>query len=310
MAGFDVVGVGIACLDFNMTVTKVPALDENVLGMDYRKQMGGPVSTALATLQRLGMSTRYLGALGDDDNGRFVIEQMEAEGIDMSLVRLREDESTGFSFVMVDSMTRKRSIVFCSGGTFTAPADCVDPETIESSSLIHVDIYTPAVVRACEIAREAGVPISIEANVAYPGIEDLLAGGNLFITGKEVACELANEQDPAKAGEKLMDKYNLNLAVVTVAAEGSIAVTEEETASVGGFEIEVVDTTGAGDVFHGAYLYGHLMGWRPVRTLSFANAVGAIMCTGQNGWADIPKVSQVDGFLRERGIIFETDSGE
>ncbi|UCD56223.1 MAG: carbohydrate kinase family protein, partial [Candidatus Hydrogenedentota bacterium] len=252
----DVVGVGIACLDLNGTVTSIPKIDENVMMLDYRKQMGGTVSTALATLQRLGMKTKYMGTLGDDENGRFIIGGMRAEGIDVSSVRLVEGENSPFSFVMVDSMTRKRSIAYYPGCSFTVRADCLEPEAIKSAGLLHVDISTPAVFAACGVAKAAGVPISVEANALYPGLEELLDTGNIFISSREIMSDLSNKQDTLEAGEKVMAEYKLDQVVVTCGAEGSVAVTPGQTRSASGFKVEVVDTTGAGDVFHGAYLYG------------------------------------------------------
>ena len=300
MEAFDVVGVGIACLDHNATVTKIPELDEHVMVLDYRKQMGGTVSTALTTIQRLGLTTKYMGMLGDDENGTFVLDSLRAEGVDVDSVRVAEGERSPFSFVLVDSMTGKRSIAYYPGCSFTAPADCIDTDAIKSARLLHVDIYTPAVAAACDAAREAGVTISVEANVVYPGLEDLLHGGDIFITSREVFHELVGENDPVAAGKKAREEYNLDHAVVTLGAEGSVAVGEHEIITAQGFEVEAVDTTGAGDVFHGAYLYGHVMGWRFIRTLRFANAAAALMCTGQSGWSDIPTLPQVEHFLREQ----------
>ena len=301
MAGVDVVGVGIACLDLNATVTSIPKIDENVMMLDFRKQMGGTVSTALATLQRLGAKTMYMGILGDDENGTYILENLRAEGIDVSTVRQVEGLSSPFSFVMVDSMTSKRSIAYYPGCSFTVPADCIEPKAIESAGLLHVDISTPAVFAACDVARQAGVPISVEANVPYPGLDELLSGGNIFISSQEIMHELVNEEEAVAAGRKVMTEYKLDLVVVTLGAEGSVAITSDETVSSPGFKVKAVDTTGAGDVFHGAYLYGHVKGWSLEKTLRFANAAAAIMCTGQSGWDDIPTLRQVEDFLDERG---------
>jgi len=297
MAHIDVVGVGIACMDINATVTSIPKIDENVMMLDYRKQLGGTVSTALAALQRLGMRTKYIGMLGDDEFGRPVLEGMRAEGIDVSSFRLVKGESSPFSFVMVDSMSGKRSIAYYPGCSFTVPASCIEPEAIRSARLLHVDISTPAVFAACEVARDAGVPISVEANALYPGLEELLAGGNIFISSREIMADLSNDKDPTSAGQKVMAEYKLDLVVVTCGADGSLAVTGGEVVSSPGFKVRVADTTGAGDVFHGAYLCGHLKKWSLGKTLRFANAAAAIMCTGQNGWADIPTLQQVEEFM-------------
>jgi sugar/nucleoside kinase (ribokinase family) len=202
---------------------------------------------------------------------------------------------------MVDSMTGRRSIAYFPGCSFTVPADCIEPETIKSARLLHVDISTPAVFAACAAAREAGVPISVEANAPYPGLEELLAGGNIFISSGDIMAQLSSEQDPVAAGKKIRAEYGLDVVVVTRGAEGSTAIGADEIVASPGFKVEVVDTTGAGDVFHGAYLYGYLMGWEFAKTLRFANAAAAMMCTGQNGWDDIPTLQRVEEFLRAHG---------
>ncbi len=296
---FDVVGVGISAVDINVTVTSIPRIDENVMVLEHRKQLGGTVSTALATLQRLGMRTKYMTMLGNDEYGRLIADGMQSFGIDTSSLVLVEEQSTSFSIVLVDSMTGRRSIAFYPGCAFTAPAECVDEESVRSSSLLHVDIYNPAVLAACKVAREANVPISIDANALFPGLEELLAMGNIFILGNEVAGQLASESDIHKTGKKLLKEYGLDLVVITSGEQGSAAFTALQTVDSPGFKVRVADTTGAGDVYHGAYLFGHLQQWPIERTLRFANAAAALMCTSQEGWSGIPTRRQVEEFLKQ-----------
>lgn len=295
---FDVVGVGISAVDINVTVTSIPRIDENVMVLEHRKQLGGTVSTALATLQRLGMRTKYMSMLGNDEYGKLITDGMQSFGIDASSVVLAEEQSTSFSIVLVDSMTGRRSIAFYPGCAFTAPAECLDEKAVRSASLLHVDIYNPAVLAACKVAVEANVPISIDANALFPGLEELLAMGNVFILGNEVAGQIANESDIHKTGKKLLKEYGLDLVVITAGEKGSTAFTASQTANSPGFKVRVADTTGAGDVYHGAYLFGHLKQWPLDRTLRFANAAAAIMCTSQEGWHGIPVLQQVDDFLK------------
>ncbi len=297
----DVVGVGLAVIDLKETVSNIPALDETALAYDYYKHQGGPVANTLAQLNRLGMKTQYMGVLGNDEFGRQIVENMKEEGIDISALRLSDGETSAFSIVLVDSSTKKRSIIFHPGCGLTVPADCVDAEAIKSAKLLHVDIYTPAVLAACEAAKEAGVPISVDADALFPGLEDILEMADIFIPAKEIATQLVGEDDPATAGRLIMDKYNIDLVVVTRGKDGSVTITPEETVSVDGFEIDAVDTTGAGGVYQGAYLYGYLQGWPHERTARFANAAAALMCSGMNGWGDIATLDQVERFLRERG---------
>jgi ribokinase len=230
-----------------------------------------------------------------------IAENMKAEGIDTSFLRLSDGETSAFSTVLVDASTKKRSIAFYPGCALSVPEDCINQEAIKSARLLHVDIYTPAVLAACETARSEGVPISVDADALFPGLEHLLEMASIFIPAREIAAQLIGEDDPAMAGKSILEKYDLDLVVVTRGKDGSVSTTPEETVSVGGFEIDALDTTGAGGVYQGAYLYGHLQEWPLARTARFANAAAALMCSGMNGWADIPTLDQVEQFLHKRG---------
>jgi len=295
----DVVGVGVAVIDLKATVSSIPKEEEAVLVYDYHKHHGGPVANALVELQRLGMKTKYMGVLGNDEYGRLIAEGMRAEGIDTTSLRLAEGESSAFSIVLVDAHTKKRAIAFNPGCALTVPADCIDSEAIKSAKLLHVDIYTPAVRAACQVAKREGIPISVDADALFPGLEELLGMANIFIPSSGIASQLVGEEDPVTAAERMLKQFKLDVAGITCGKDGSVVATPKETVSVQGFQIDAADTTGAGGVYKGAFLYGYLKGWPIRRAARFANAAAALMCSGMNGWADIPTLSQIESFLRE-----------
>ncbi|RJP23304.1 MAG: carbohydrate kinase family protein [Candidatus Abyssobacteria bacterium SURF_5] len=298
----DVVGVGLAVVDLKATVTSIPKSEETVLVLDFHKHHGGPVANALVTLQRLGLKTSYMGKLGNDEYGNFIADGMKTEGIDTGSLCLADGESTPFSMVLVDASTKARSIAFNPGCALTVSEEHIDPGTIKSARLLHADLFTPAVRAACEIAREAGIPISVDADGLYPGLEELLELATIFMPAREIGCELVGEEDPCAAAEKLLKKYNLDLVVVTRGKKGSVTVTADETVEAPAFQVEAADTTGAGGVFQGAYLYGYLQGWPHRRAAQFANAAAAIMVSGMNGWGDIPTLGKVEKFLKEHSL--------
>lgn len=296
----EVVGVGMAVVDLKATVSSIPQIDEMVLTLDYHKHLGGPVANALAQVQRLGMKTQYMGMLGDDEYGQMIAENMRAEGIDTSCLRLSKNDTSAFSIVLVDNETKHRSIAFYPGCGLSVPEDCVDARAIESARLLHVDIYTPAASAACKAAKSAGVPISVDADALFPGLEEILQMANIFMPARDIATQLIGEEDPVTAGKAIMEKFQLDLVVVTRGKDGSVTITPKETVHAEGFEINALDTTGAGGVFQGAYLYGFLQGWPIHRAARFANAAAALMCSGMNGWGDIPTSDKVEEFIRER----------
>jgi len=299
----DVVGVGSVVIDQKSTVSSTPKIGEIVLALDYHLHMGGPVANALATLQRLGMKTQYMGRVGDDEYGRRIAETMKAKGIDTSRLGLVEGGATAFSTVLVDAETKQRTIAFFPGNVLgRAAEDCIDAEAVKGAKLLHVDMDTPAVMAACRAANEAGVPISVDADGISRGLEDILRMATIFIPAQEIAAQLTGTDDPLSAGKHIREKYDLDTVVVTRGAEGSVTITQEGTTDVDAFQVEALDTTGAGGVYQGGYLYGYLQGWSAKRTARFANATAGIMVSGMNGWDDIPSLDDVEGFLRQRGL--------
>lgn len=229
--GFDVVGIGIATVDLNATVSEVPRPDQTVLMLDYRKLRGGPVATALITLQRLGATTAYLGQLGDDEFGRFILAGFKKEGVNVDSLKLVPGESSPFSFILVNG-SGKRSIVFNPGCCMDVSSDYVNEAVIKSAKILHIDIGTEAAFAACELLQGTSTKISIDAGGKFPGIEDLLDFAQILILPQEVAQDLGQEQDLTKAGQKLLqEKKKLELVVITRGAEGSIGITRETVIS-------------------------------------------------------------------------------
>ncbi len=299
--GIDVVGVGSVVIDLKSTVSSIPKLDEIVLAFDHHKHMGGPVANALATLQRLGMQTQFMGRLGDDEYGNRIADTMAAEGMDISRLELDENEATGFATVMVDAQTKKRSIFVFPGHLGSVPESCIDADAIRNSKLLHVDTDTPAAMEACRVASSAGVPISVDADMVSGGMEAVLKMATIFIPAQEISAQLTGLEDPLAAGKQILEKYELDIVVVTRGVEGSVTITRDETLAVEAFPVEAVDTTGAGGVYQGGYLYGYLQGWSLKRTAQFANATAGLMISGINGWDDIPTLDDVEGLLHRHG---------
>lgn len=297
--GIDVVGVGSVVIDRKSTVSSIPKLDEIVLAYDHYFHMGGPVANALATLQRLGTQTQFMGKLGDDEYGNMIADTMAAEGIDTSRLELDKDERTGFATVMVDRKTAKRSIFVFVGHLGSVPESCIDEGAIQNAKLLHVDTDTPAAMKACRIASSAGVPISVDADGLFRGIEDVLNMATIFIPAQEIATQLTGNDNPIASGKQLLEKYNLDTVVVTRGVEGSVTFTADEMITADAFPVDAVDTTGAGGVYQGGYLYGYLQGWPLEKTAQFANAAAGLMISGMNGWDDIPTLDQVEAMIQK-----------
>lgn len=304
----DVVGLGCACLDFLGIVPHLPDQDDQVWMSDSTQQGGGMVSTALVTLSRLGVSTAFTGKVGNDMAGRAVKEEFDLYGVDSDQLVVERGATTPVSMILVDESTGQRTIM--AGGTTVemCPSE-VPAGMIADAKYLHLDTTgRQAALAAAEIARSAGVPVVLDAdNLSRPhDIEDLLRATDYLIASQVFAEALTGLADPAAAAKSLSSRGSY-VVIVTLGEQGSLTLTGGRTFHTPAFPVEVVDTTGAGDVYHGAYIFGLLQEWHLEKTAVFSSAVAALSCTRLGGRTGIPDLRSVLDFLRDRGAAHFDD---
>lgn len=304
----DVVGLGCACLDFLGIVPHLPDQDDQVWMSDSTQQGGGMVSTALVTLSRLGVSTAFAGKVGNDMAGRAVKEEFDLYGVDSDQLVVERGATTPVSMILVDESTGQRTIM--AGGTTVelSPSE-VPAGMIADAKYLHLDTTgRQAALAAAEIARGSGVPVVLDADsLSRPhDIEDLLRATDYLIASRVFAEALTGLTDPAEAAASLAG-YGSSVVIVTLGEQGSLTLAGGRTFHTPAFPVEVVDTTGAGDVYHGAYLFGLLQEWSLEKTAVFSSAVAALSCTGLGGRTGIPDLRSALDFLRERGAAHFDD---
>ena len=298
---YDVVGLGCACLDFLGIVPRLPAGDEQIWMSDSTQQGGGMVSTALVTLSRLGASTAFVGKIGNDMAGRFVKEEFDLYGVDATHLGIAPGESTPISMILVDAPTGERTIM--AGGTTVAlPAAEVPAELVSSAKYLHLDnTNRRAALTAARLARDSGVPVVLDADTVSPpeDLEDLLHLTDYLIASRVFSKALTGQADPSEAA-KALSSYGPAVTVVTLGEEGSHTLAGGRSFHTPAFPVGVVDTTGAGDVYHGAFIFGLLQAWEVEKTAEFASAVAAMSCTRLGGRSGIPDLKCALDFLRVR----------
>ena len=297
----DVVGLGCACLDFLGIVPHLPDQDDQVWMSDSTQQGGGMVSTALVTLSRLGVSTAFTGKVGDDMAGRVVKEELDQFGVDSAHLIMEPGASTPVSMILVDESTGQRTIM--AGGSAVDMSTLEVPaEMIASARVLHLDnTNRQAALAAARIARDSDVPVVLDADTVSPpdDLGELLGMTDYLIASRVFSDEWTGMTDPTEAA-KALARYGSSVTVVTLGEEGSYTLAGDRTFHTPAFPVEVVDTTGAGDVYHGAFIFGLLKEWRPEKTAEFASAVAALSCTRLGGRAGIPDLQSALDFLRDR----------
>jgi sulfofructose kinase len=298
-----VVGVGCAALDYLGVVPGMPSFDdaEAVMAQQWLISGGGPVATALVALARLGVATSYLGILGADMVGQAVRAEFVREGVDVSRLRFDAAFRSLTSLVLVEAGTGQRAFISFRDSDPSFEWTEQDRELIRRARFLHLDSWYPAIsLPAADIAREAGVPVCLDAYRVDDRTAEWVARADILIATESFPRRYTGENDLERASRKLLAQ-GPDIVVVTLSERGCLVVTREESFHVAGFPVQVVDTTGAGDVFHGAFLYGLLQSWSLAETASFANAAGALACRQLGGRSAIPSLAELEAFLSRYG---------
>jgi sulfofructose kinase len=303
--------VGLACLDF-LALAKQAPVGGTAPMRRLLIQGGGLTGTAAVAMARLGATVRLLTRVGDDDVGRQVIEGLRLEGVNPLGSRVVAGAATPCSVVMVDPDAGDRTIYYFAGAGLDRDKSAPDVDFVRSSKALVVDAFWPeAALAAAAAARDAGVPVVADF---APGadVEELAGLVDAFIVPESWA--LAHGQASATADAaptvasfertlRLLHSYGARIAVVTAGERGCWYSADGKGGHCPAFDVEVVDSTGAGDVFHGAFAYALARGWPVGRCVEFAAAVAALKCRQLGGRTGIPSLGEAMDFLRAYGQL-------
>ena len=296
----DIVCVGHCAWDLLFVVREFPQSDSKIEAVDFLQQGGGPAATAAVTLTRLGAQAAFIGKVGDDIWGQQIVDGLAEEGVATRGLIVEHERSSPISFVTVEEGTGKRTIVHNRGTVSPLSKDDINTELLHSGKILLIDSLHPeAAFAAAHIARENDIQVVLDTGAFKPHATDLLKFADVVIAPEYFVSEFAPNKNVADACHKIL-AMGARVVVITQGERGGQCFTGDGQFSYTGFEVEVVDTTGAGDVFHGAFVYGLLQAWDLKRTATFASAVAALKCTQLGGRTGIPSIENTLEFLRER----------
>jgi sulfofructose kinase len=296
----DIVGLGLATIDILTLIPRLPGHDEILPADRILLEGGGPVATALVAAARLGAKTAYLGPLAPTAWGGLTRSGLEGEGVDTSDAPLRAAGEQALSVILVDGATGQRSILYQAGALQELAPSEVPGELIASARALHLDgVHLEAACHAARIARRAGVLVSFDggAGELWHGMEGLLPLVDLMVVARRFAERYTGHAEPLRAGPALLESYRPRQVVITDGTRGCWYWDAAQQIHQPALEVDAVDTTGAGDVFHGAYLYATLQGWPARRCLAFSAAAAALKCRKLGGRAGIATLAQVEEAL-------------
>jgi sulfofructose kinase len=292
---YDVVGVGIASLDLIGVAAAEPQLGAKQALGDLVEMGGGPVATALAAIARMGGRAALVSAVGDDPYGARILAGLRGAGVDVDAVRACPGGSH-VAFVLAEPGRDRRTVWWHNDPAVLAGVR-LDREVITAARALLIDTHMPeAALTAARWMRATGGLVMIDAERVRDRTLELLPHCDLIVVSQRFGREATGFAQPWEAARALHSSYE-RTALVTCGAEGSWCAHAGELFHTPAFEIEPVDTTGAGDVFHGALLYA-LLRDDPMRAaVRYASAAAALSCRGLGGRSSLPTVGEVEALL-------------
>jgi sulfofructose kinase len=296
-----IVGIGQCCLDYLAIVDSYPAIDAKKEVLLWEEQGGGPVATALVALSRLGAECAFNGIVGDDQEGDKIRRSLVEEGIEVRGLLRRGKSISQTAFIVIEKTSGKRTIFWRRpSGEELMPVELGDSFLNGADFLLLDGLMKDASLHAARLAKQMQVPVMLDAGRLRDGMLDTARLSDYVVASEEFAKELGYDGD-AQIFHEILRKLGLGATTITLGKSGSITFREDEIITVPAFDVNEVDTTGAGDVFHGGYIYGILKKWDISSTVRFASAMAAMKCLKVGGRAGTPTLEGVRRFLREKG---------
>ncbi|MEA5107952.1 MAG: PfkB family carbohydrate kinase [Sphaerochaeta associata] len=300
-----IVGIGAALLDFLARSSTFPKEDTKMMASSMLFQGGGPCSTALVAVRKLGLSSSYIGTVGDDLSGRHILAEFIRYGVDTSALHVVEGKTSSTAFVLCNAESGSRTCVWAKGSL--APMAWKDEmkSQLDEADVLHLDgNHLEAAVHSARYMHSLGKKVSLDAGGLYPNIEQLLPYVDILIPSEEFALGITGKPSVEEAALALQNQYAPSVLVVTRGKEGGIYFDADSMSfqAYPAFCVDTVDTNGAGDVFHGAFLTGMLKGLSTADSCKFASAVSALKCTVFGAREGIPSLEKALFFLQENGV--------
>jgi len=298
MSEFDMVGIGLNATDTVLTVPHFPAYGGKVPFHREFYSVGGQVASAVVTCARLGLRAKYIGTVGDDERGRIQLESLQTSGVNIDHVHQRSNCPNQSAYIIIDEATGERTVFWSRPECLKLTPDDITPDQITCARLLHLDGHdTPAMAHAARIARAHNIPVTLDVDTTYIGLDLLLPFVDYFIASSEFPARWTGNEDPFGALESIRGRFGMKVAAMTLGAHGALALTGHGFVYSPAFVVNCVDTTGAGDVFHGAFCYAVLQQMPIADALGFANAMAALNCTAVGARGGIATLAEAQNLL-------------
>jgi len=307
----DVIGVGINATDTIIRLPRFPALDSKVEIVSAEVKPGGQVASAMVACKRWGLRVRYIGKIGDDEAGKLQMAEMKRERIEAHWVVARGAMSQS-SFILVDGPSGERTVLWKRDSSIALHPEDLKRQWVRGGRALLVDGHdTKAAACAARWARQESICVVGDFDNRYKEVEALLHLTDFAITSKEFPERLTGENDLLKSLPQLYRDFKFRLIASTLGRLGVLAWDGTRFYLTPGFCVDAVDTTGAGDIFHGAFLFGLMRDWSLEQILEFSCAAAALNCEAEGargGIASLKVIAQFRKVARRSELAFAPEA--
>ena len=296
-----VVGIGQCALDNLFIIDSFPVPDTKKEVLEWTIAGGGPVATALVALSRVGVECDFHGITGDDEAGAKIRKSLLTENVNIDGLISRPGAVSQVAFIAIEKESGKRTIFWKRPSADPLTPDELPDNFLDVADFLHIDgLMHEASIHAVKKARKKNIPVMLDAGRMRKGMTELIHMCDYVVGSEEFAKEFSgntNGFEPEKV-IKQMAKFGAKAVTITLGEKGSITLSDNKIFTTPAFTVDVVDTTGAGDVFHGGYIYGLMQKWDIMEAVRFASALAALKCKKLGGRAGIPDIIETTEFLK------------
>lgn len=290
-----VLGVGHCTLDYLGVVDRFVEPDFKREFEQFSTQGGGAAATAVVALARWEVPTRFVGKVGSDSRGSEIERTLAEEGVDTANLVHQPGGVSQLSMILIEASTGRKNTYVTRGSVVPLTKSEVPMSVLDDVSVLLCDCtHLEVELQLMRAAKERGITVVLDASDMTADIREAVAHTDYLVASERFASQFAGVGELDSLCRALLEKGPSN-AIVTLGNDGSVGMSTEDRTLVRqpAHPVEVFDTTGAGDVFHGAIIYAVLQGWDLARTLSFANAAAAVACEGIGGRSSIATVEDL-----------------
>lgn len=274
-----VVGLGANVLDTLINCESYPTEDTKQKSNGVFLSGGGPVGNALVVISKLGIKAEVIGALADDNASEYLIKDFNKYGVETANITRVKNTTSFTSYIVLSENTGSRTCLF-DRGTVPDLVENVNLSSLNDASILHLDgNYMSSAVYSAKKARKLGVKVSLDAGGLYQGVEELLPLVDILIPSAEFAMKFTGQDNIVDSIKILQDRYSPEVLVVTNGNKGGCYYENGKILTYDSIKVKAVDTNGAGDTFHGAFLVAYLNGKNIKECCKYASIVAGYKCT-------------------------------